>query len=110
VKNFALEAVAPYHTYNVSASTEDIPTAITNSDVTKDALLPNFCSGLQVECWPQLLRDESDFRLHALSSVKQEYEWPWHAAVYVRGVYTCAATLLNSHWLLTDAEAMDNIL
>jgi hypothetical protein len=25
-------------------------------------------------------------------------------------VYTCAATLLNSHWLLTDAEAMDNIL
>lgn len=110
VKHGALEEVTPYQTYNVSTTIEDISTTVTSSGVTKEALPPNFCTSLEVECWPQLLRDASAFHLHALSSVRQEYEWPWHAAVYVHGEYKCAATLLNSHWLLTDAVAMDNIL
>ncbi|XP_021924195.1 uncharacterized protein LOC110831956 [Zootermopsis nevadensis] len=110
VKHDALVEVASPQTYNVSTSTEDILTAITSSNVTKDTLPPKFCTGLEVECWPQLLRGASAFYLHALSSARQEYEWPWHAAVYVHGEYKCAAILLNSHWLLTDAVAMGNIL
>jgi hypothetical protein len=104
-----MEMVTPYPAYGISTSTADTYTDTTNSDATEDTLTSKFCTGLEVECWPWLLRDASAFQLHALSSIREEYEWPWHAAVYVLGEYTCAAILLSTNWLLTDAIAMDNI-
>jgi hypothetical protein len=103
-----VEAIIKQPTYNVFTGTADISTNITDSDVTKEP--QQYCTGLEVECWPQLLHDASAFQLHARSNVGEEYDWPWHAAVYVLGKYTCGATLLNTHWLLTDAVIMDNIL
>lgn len=94
--------------YNVSAGNVDISSDITNPNVTKEP--PQFCTGLEVECWPWFLHVASAFQLHAHSNVGEEYDWPWHAAVYVLGRYTCGATLLNTHWLLTDSVIMDNIL
>lgn len=108
MKSDALEAITKQPIYNVSTGTADISTDITNSHVTKEPW--QYCTGLEVECWPQLLHVASAFQLHAHSNVGEEYDWPWHAAVYVLGKYTCGATLLNTHWLLTDAVIMDNIL
>jgi len=107
VKPGVVEVIAPHQPYSVPISTARASSNITKSNVTEQP--PEFCTGLEVECWPQLLRVASAFQLHALSSVKDEYEWPWHAAVYVLGKYVCAATLLNTHWLLTDAKAMENL-
>jgi Domain of unknown function (DUF1986). len=107
VKPGVVEVIAPRQPHSVPISTAHTFSDITNSNVTEKS--PEFCTGLEVECWPQLLRVASAFQLHALSNVKDEYEWPWHAAVYVLGEYVCAATLLNTHWLLTDAKAMENL-
>jgi hypothetical protein len=108
VKNGAVEAIMQQPTYNLSTGNVDISTDITNPNVIKEP--QQFCTGLEVECWPRLLHVASAFQLHARSNVGEEYDWPWHAAVYVLGKYTCGATLLNTHWLLTDAVIMNNIL
>jgi hypothetical protein len=108
VNSGAMEEIKHQQTYNISTGTVDISTGITNSNVTKEP--QQFCTGLEVECWPQLLRVASAFQLHARSDAGEEYDWPWHAAVYVLGKYLCGATLLNAHWLLTDAVIMDSVL
>ncbi|PNF13768.1 hypothetical protein B7P43_G13137 [Cryptotermes secundus] len=108
VKSGAMEEIIQQPTYNVSAGNVDISTDITNPNVIKEP--QQFCTGLEVECWPRLLHVASAFQLHTRSNVGEEYDWPWHAAVYVLGKYTCGATLLNTHWLLTDAVIMGNIL
>jgi hypothetical protein len=108
VKPGVVEVVTAHQPFSVAVNAADISSHITSSNITEET--PKFCTGLEVECWPQLLRVASAFHLHALSSVKDEYEWPWHAAVYVLGEYVGAATLLNTHWLLTDAKAMENFL
>jgi len=107
VKTGVVEVIAPHQPYSVPINTAHASSNITKSNVTEEP--PEFCTGLEVECWPQLLRVASAFQLHALSSVKVEYEWPWHAAVYVLGEYVCTATLLSTHWLLTNAKAMEKL-
>ncbi|KAF8789261.1 Serine protease nudel like protein [Argiope bruennichi] len=34
----------------------------------------------------------------------QPGNWPWHAAVYKNGTYSCGATLINNRWLLSAAH------
>jgi hypothetical protein len=108
VNSGAMGEITPQKTYKISTGTVDISTGITNSNVTMEP--QQFCTGLEVECWPRLLRVASAFQLHARSYLGEEHDWPWNAAVYVLGKYTCGATLLNTHWLLTDAVIMDNVL
>lgn len=103
-----MEEIIQQPTYNVSTHSVDISPDINNSYVTNEP--QQLCNGLEVECWPRLLDVASAFQLHENSHVEEEYDWPWHAAIYVLGKYICAATLLNTHWLLTDAVIMDNIL
>ncbi|XP_069675229.1 serine protease nudel-like [Periplaneta americana] len=79
------------------------------SEMIRKNLPPKYCTGLEVKCVPRLFGGEASFQLHSASSVETEYRWPWHAAVYVNGVYLSAATLLDARWLLTEAIMMDNI-
>ncbi|KAJ4432273.1 hypothetical protein ANN_20891 [Periplaneta americana] len=79
------------------------------SEMIRKNLPPKYCTGLEVKCVPRLFGGAASFQLHSASSVETEYRWPWHAAVYVNGVYLSAATLLDARWLLTEAIMMDNI-
>ena len=69
---------------------------------------PMSCFGLHVDCWLRLVGDVSTFKMNVISN-KDEYKWPWHASVYVWGKYFCTATLLDTHWLLTDAVFLKNV-
>nr|CAD7446407.1 unnamed protein product [Timema bartmani] len=51
------------------------------------------CAGLYVKCASQL-------------SVQNR--WPWHAALYVGGVYKCSAALIDSRWLLASSYCVQD--
>nr|CAD7461010.1 unnamed protein product [Timema tahoe] len=51
------------------------------------------CAGLYVKCASQL-------------SVQNR--WPWHAALYVGGVYKCSAALIDSRWLLASSHCVQD--
>ncbi|XP_066994121.2 serine protease nudel [Anabrus simplex] len=66
------------------------------------------CVGLRVQCSGQRMGNKEEFKLHT-SDGKEEYEWPWHAAIYVDGAYCCSAVLLNPSWLLTSIACIDHL-
>nr|CAD7404503.1 unnamed protein product [Timema cristinae] len=51
------------------------------------------CPGLYVKCASQL---------------SAQNRWPWHAALYVGGVYKCSAALIDSRWLLASSYCVQD--
>ena len=100
------ETVRMNDEYTAYGNEENSMNSLTN--IINEITPPQSCTGLHVECWSRLVGDISMFKMNVMSD-KNEYEWPWHASVYVLGEYFCAATLLNTQWLLTDAELLRNV-
>ncbi|GFT26137.1 serine protease nudel [Nephila pilipes] len=40
--------------------------------------------------------------------ISEPGNWPWHAAAYKNGTYSCGSTLINSRWLLSAAHCFLN--
>ncbi|CAG2068065.1 unnamed protein product, partial [Timema podura] len=51
------------------------------------------CPGLYVKCASQL---------------STQNRWPWHAALYVGGVYKCSAALIDTRWLLASSYCVQD--
>ncbi|KAJ9579974.1 hypothetical protein L9F63_004357, partial [Diploptera punctata] len=105
----AMNIISPIPAYTDGRySTSYSPDIRALTDVINEITPAQPCTGLHVKCWSRLVGDVSTFKINVLSD-KEEYEWPWHASVYVLGKYICSATLLNTWWLLADAHLFENI-
>ncbi|CAL7938816.1 unnamed protein product [Xylocopa violacea] len=67
------------------------------------------CPGIYVRCAPVLSSSVHAHLIVDASTGSRDYLWPWIAAIFVDGRYSCSALLLESNWLLSAANCLQNV-
>ncbi|XP_076761416.1 serine protease nudel [Xylocopa sonorina] len=67
------------------------------------------CLGIYIRCAPVLSSSVHAHLIVNASTGSREYLWPWIAAIFVDGRYSCTALLLEPNWLLSAANCLQNV-
>ncbi|XP_044019367.1 serine protease nudel [Aphidius gifuensis] len=82
---------------------------LNTSETLKDINELNTCQGLWIKCKPIL---SSNLKVHEIKNPntnESEYILPWEGVIFVDGINTCPAILLQDDWLLTSCRCTDDI-
>ena len=90
---------------------QSVPSAFNNYNSSKTK---ENCNVLQVLCSSQsyFINKELDDDFHINDfiddTMQETYIYPWNVAVYIDGVYSCTASLIDTEWVLTHSSCFLN--